>query len=56
MISGESQEASMERLDRTTTDLIEQDVKGRFPAGVIDNVAVLQYGDDPSVEPGQMVV
>ena len=46
----------MERLDRATTDLIEQDVKGRFPAGVIDSVAVLQYGDDPSVEPGQMVV
>ena len=46
----------MERLDRAITDLIEQDVRGRFPAGVVDSVAVLQYGDDPSVEPGQMVV
>jgi hypothetical protein len=46
----------MERLDQATTDLIEQDVKGRFPEGVLDSVAVLQYGDDPAVEPGQVVV
>ena len=46
----------MERLDRAITDLIEQDVRGRFPDGVVDSVAVLQYGDDPSVEPGQIVV
>ncbi len=46
----------MERLDQATTDLIEQEVKGRFPEGVIDSVAVLQYGDDPAVEPGQAVV
>jgi hypothetical protein len=46
----------MERLDKTTTDLIEQEVRGRFPEGVLASVAVLQYGDDPSVEPGQIVV
>ncbi len=46
----------MERLDQATTDLIEQDVKGHFPDGMVDSVAVLQYGDDPAVEPGQVVV
>ena len=46
----------MERLDSATTDLIEQAVKGHFPEGTLDSVAVLQYGDDPGVEPGQVVV
>ena len=46
----------MERLDSAATDLIEQDIKGHFPEGVLDSVAVLQYGDDPAVEPGQVVV
>jgi hypothetical protein len=46
----------MEGLDKATTDLIEQDVKGRFPDGAVDRVAILQYGDDPAVEPGQIVV
>jgi hypothetical protein len=46
----------MERLDRAITDLIEQEVKGRFPEGALDSVAVLQYGDDPAVEPGQITV
>jgi len=46
----------MERLDRATTDLIEQEVRGRFPEGALAGVAVLQYGDDPAVEPGQIVV
>jgi hypothetical protein len=46
----------MERLDRATTDLIEQEVRGRFPDGALDSVAVLQYGDDPAVEPGQVVI
>jgi hypothetical protein len=46
----------MERLDRATTDLIEQEVKGSFPEGTPFSVAVLQYGDDPAVEPGQIVI
>jgi hypothetical protein len=46
----------MERLDGATTDLIEQEVRERFPEGAVDSVAVLQYGDDPSVEPGQVVI
>ena len=46
----------MERLDTAATEQIGQEVKGRFPEGVVDSVAVLQYGDDPAVEPGQAVV
>ena len=46
----------MERLDQATTELIEQEVRGHFPEGLVDSVAVLQYGDDPAVEPGQVVV
>jgi len=46
----------MERLDAVSTDLIEQEVKGRFPEGVVDSVAVLQYGDDPAVEPGEVMI
>jgi hypothetical protein len=46
----------MDRLDRATTDLIEQEIKGRFPEGALDSVEVLQYGDDPAVEPGQVVI
>ena len=46
----------MERLDSATTGLIEQEVRGHFPEDAVDSVAVLQYGDDPAVEPGQVVV
>ena len=46
----------MDRLDQAATELIEQDVKGRFPADAGVSVAVLQYGDDPVVEPGQITV
>ena len=46
----------MERLDSATTDRIKQEIKGRFPEGALDNIEVLQYGDDPGVEPGQVVV
>ena len=46
----------MERLDSATTGLIEQEVRGRFPGDAVDSVAVLQYGDDPAVEPGQVVI
>jgi hypothetical protein len=46
----------MEGLDSATVGLIEQEVRGRFPDGALDSVAVLQYGDDPSVEPGEVVI
>ncbi len=36
--------------------LIEDEVKGRFPGGAIERVALLQYGDEAVVEPGELVV
>ena len=40
-------------MDRALTDCIEQQVKQAFPEGAIARVQVLQYGDEPEVEPGQ---
>jgi hypothetical protein len=42
----------LEHVQQQIGDLI----KGRFPEGLIERVTVLQYGDDPVVEPGQLVV
>ncbi len=36
--------------------LIDENIRGRFPAGTIEQVRLLQYGDDPVVEPGQLVI
>lgn len=36
--------------------LIETEIKSRIPAGGIERVVVLQYGDDPVVEPGELAV
>lgn len=35
---------------------LDEDIKGRFPAGTIQRVTILQYGDDPVVEPGRIVL
>lgn len=35
-----------------TTDLVAGQVTKRFPAGALQEVTVLAYGDDPAVEPG----
>jgi hypothetical protein len=43
-------------MDRAVTDRIEQQVRRAFPEGAIARVQVLQYGDDPEVEPGQAAV
>jgi hypothetical protein len=43
-------------VDRATTDRIDQEVKERFPEGALTSVEVLQYGDDPSVEPGEVAI
>jgi hypothetical protein len=37
-------------------ELIETEVKSRFPGGGIERVVVLQYGDEPVVEPGELAV
>jgi hypothetical protein len=48
----------MESSDDASTDVIEQEIRGRFPDGALDHatLAVLRYGDDPEVEPGQIVI
>ena len=43
-------------MDQTVTDRIEERVKSAFPAGAIERVQVLEYGDDPEVEPGETAV
>jgi hypothetical protein len=40
-------------MDEAMTTRIEQQVRQAFPEGAIARVQVLQYGDDPEVEPGQ---
>ena len=43
-------------MDKAVTDRIEQQVRKAFPDSAIARVQVLQYGDDPEVEPGQAAV
>jgi hypothetical protein len=40
-------------MDKAVTDRLEQQVRQAFPVDAIARVQVLQYGDDPEVEPGQ---
>jgi hypothetical protein len=35
---------------------LDEEIKGRFPEGAIEQVRLLQYGDDPVVEPGQFML
>jgi hypothetical protein len=44
--------AAVENVQR----ILDKEIKGRFPEGTIEQVVLLQYGDDPVVEPGQFVV
>ena len=43
-------------MDKALTDRIEQQVRQAFAEGAIARVQVLQYGDDPEVEPRQAAV
>jgi hypothetical protein len=36
--------------------MLDENVRSRFPEGTVEQVRLLQYGDDPVVEPGQLVV
>ena len=40
-------------MENAVTERIERQVRSAFPDGAIARVQVLQYGDDPEVEPGQ---
>lgn len=44
--------AALERLQQR----IDNEVKERFPEGAVRRVVLLQYGDDPVVEPGEVRV
>jgi hypothetical protein len=46
------EKAAVDRLQ----ELIDEEVGKRFPADAIRQVKVLQYGDDPVVEPGELAV
>lgn len=37
-------------------ELVETEVKSRFPGGGIERVVVLQYGDEPVIEPGELAI
>ena len=43
-------------MDKAMTDRIGQQVRQAFPESAIARVQVLQFGDDPEVEPGQAAV
>jgi hypothetical protein len=47
------------KLDRAKLDVLQQKfdelVRERFPGAAIEKVAVLQYGDDPEIEPGELL-
>ena len=43
-------------MDQAVTDRIEEQLRSAFPAGAIERVQVLEYGDDPEVEPGETAV
>jgi hypothetical protein len=45
------EQAEIERL----TQEFDQEVRRRFPDAPIERVEVLQYGDDPEIEPGQLL-
>ncbi len=45
-------QAALDRLQQ----MIDDEVKERFPAGAVRRVVLLQYGDDPVVEPGEVRV
>ena len=43
-------------MENAVTERIGQQVRSAFPDGAIARVKVLQYGDDPEVEPGQVAI
>ena len=43
-------------MEKTATDRIEEQLRSAFPNGAIERVQVLEYGDDPQVEPGETAI
>ena len=47
----------MERADKDRLErVINRTVKERFSAGAVERAVVLEHGDDPAIEPGQLMV
>jgi hypothetical protein len=44
--------AVMESMERQ----LDEDVRARFPGGAVRRVALMQYGDDPVIEPGELML
>jgi hypothetical protein len=44
--------AAIDRIERQ----IDREVKARFPDGAVQRVALLQCGDDPAIEPEELLV
>ena len=43
-------------MGKAATDRIEEQVRAFFPAAAIAQVQVLEYGDDPEIEPGETAI
>lgn len=43
-------------MEQAAAGQVEEQVRSAFPAGAIQEVRVLGYGDDPEIEPGQSAV
>jgi hypothetical protein len=43
-------------MEKTAADRIEEHLRTAFPEGAIEQVQVLEYGDDPLVEPGETAI
>jgi Arc/MetJ-type ribon-helix-helix transcriptional regulator len=43
-------------MGKPSSSQIEEQVKAAFPEGAIQQVQVLNYGDDPGIEPGQSAI
>ena len=43
-------------MDKTVSDSVEKHFRSIFPAGTFTSVDVLEYGDDPDVEPGETAI
>ena len=43
-------------MEEAATSRIEERLRSAFPAGAIERVQVLEYSDDPEVEPGQTAI
>ena len=57
LITGRTREADMDTAELNhLQEQITQLVRNRFPGSAVQEVRVLQYGDEPEIEPGQLLV